>query len=417
VTSPQLRDQNAMLLLLAEQLAGAATVDEVAEAITFAATDILGTAWTYLGLKDAAAGLLRFVPVEGRPGDEDERWLSLPLGGHHPAAVAVGEGVPVLLEDAASTARRFPATWTAEEGPVPFEASAHVPLPVPGDLGSLTLVWDRPVVFDAADERFLLTVARFVGLAVSRALLLDERREAAAVLQRELLTDLPVLPGLELAARYLPSSDRDQVGGDWFDAFADDRGGAVLVIGDVTGHDVQAAATMGQLRAMLRACAYEGDLDPAQILSRLDRTVCGLEDGAMATVLVARVDPGGPAGTLLRWSVAGHPDPVLLAADGSGELLTVEHDPLVGFDPAVPRRTWQRRLAPGATLLMFTDGLVERRDVDADAGAHALLARLTGRPAGRRRTLDDLLDDVLLPVHSSTEDDVAVLAVRLDPRV
>ncbi len=193
-----------------------------------------------------------------------------------------------------------------------FEASAHLPLLVAGDVpGTLSLVWDRPRTPTPAEEGLVLALARYTAQAVARAVLLAEQESVATTLQRALLGELPAPAGLELAARYLPSSAGAQVGGDWWDAFEDSDGAPVLVIGDVTGHDVRAAATMGQLRAMLRGFAFEAGEPPAHALGRLDAAVAGLRVGALATAVVARVDPGDDGGRVLSWSNAGHPPPLL----------------------------------------------------------------------------------------------------------
>jgi GAF domain-containing protein len=409
----QAGEQNRLLLRFAEALADAVTLPDVAAAVTSAATEVLGTAWSYVGLVDPRTRRLRLVPVAGRPGDEDEEWLSLPLGTDHPPTAALATGRPVFLPDAGTTLARFPATWSATEGPVRFEASAHLPLTVAGDVpGTLSLVWDRPRTPTPAEEGLVLALARYTAQAVARAVLLAEQESVATTLQRALLGELPDPAGLELAARYLPSSAGAQVGGDWWDAFEDSDGAPVLVIGDVTGHDVRAAATMGQLRAMLRGFAFEAGEPPAHALGRLDAAVAGLRVGALATAVVARVEPGDDGGRVLSWSNAGHPPPLLRSPDGTVEVLTSRPDLLVGLDAARPRSTWRTPLPPGSTLLLYTDGLVERRRTDLDSG----IAQLAGALAGDDRgSLDDLLDRLLAGVRGSTDDDVALLALRVTP--
>ncbi|SFO71675.1 Serine phosphatase RsbU, regulator of sigma subunit [Geodermatophilus dictyosporus] len=409
----QAGEQNRLLLRFAETLADAVTLPDVAAAVTAAATEVLGTVRSYLGLVDPRTRRLHLVPPAARPGDETPAWPSLPLGTDHPPTAALATGRAVLLPDAATTLARFPAAASAAGGPAPFEASAHLPLPVAGDLpGTLSLVWDTPRAFTPTEEGLVLALARYTAQAVARAVLLAEQESVATTLQRALLGELPAPPGLELAARYLPSSAGAQVGGDWWDAFEDSAGATVLVIGDVTGHDVRAAATMGQLRSMLRGFAYESGEPPAHAVDRLDAAVAGLRVGALATAVVARVDPGDDGGRVLSWSNAGHPPPLLRSPDGTVEVLASTPDLLVGLDPARPRATHSTRLAPGSTVLLYSDGLVERRRTDLDSGIARLAEALAGDDAG---SLDDLLDRLLAGVPGSTDDDVALLAVRVSP--
>ncbi|WP_170121254.1 GAF domain-containing SpoIIE family protein phosphatase [Geodermatophilus tzadiensis] len=409
----QAGEQNRLLLRFAESLADAVTLPDVAAAVTSAATEVLGTSRSYLGLVDPRTRRLQLVPAAGRRDDEAGEWPSLPLGTDHPPSAALAAGRPLFLPDAATTLARFPAASSAAGGPVPFEASAHLPLPVAGDVpGTLSLVWDAPRAFTPTEEGLVLALARYTAQAVARAVLLAEQESVATTLQRALLGELPAPPGLELAARYLPSSAGAQVGGDWWDAFEDSAGAPVLVIGDVTGHDVRAAATMGQLRSMLRGFAFESGEPPERALGRLDAAVAGLRVGALATAVVARVDPGDGGGRVLAWSNAGHPPPLLRHPDGTVEVLASPPDLLVGLDPDRPRATHRTRLAPGSTVLLYTDGLVERRRTDLDSGIARLAGALAGDDPG---SLDDLLDRLLTGVPGSTDDDVALLALRVTP--
>ena len=412
-TAQRTSEQNRLLLRFAETLAGTVTLADVAAAVTAAAADALGTSWTCLALADPAGRRLRLVPAAGTPADgepADGAPPSLPLGGSSPPAVALTTGRAVFLPDAATAAARFPEAHPPVPASVPAGASAHLPLPVAGAVpGTLSLVWDAPREFSPVEQGLVLALARYTAQAVGRAVLLAQQESVATTLQRALLGELPSPPGLELAARYLPSSAGAQVGGDWWDAFDDSDGATVLVIGDVSGHDVRAAATMGQLRAMLRGFAFEGGEPPALALSRLDAAVCGLRTGSLATVAVARVDRS-EGGRELTWSNAGHPPPLLRSPDGRVEVLASAPDLLVGLDAARPRHSHSVRLEPGSTLLLYTDGLVERRRTDLDEGIGRLAAAFAGAGAG---SLDEVLDRLLEGVPGSTDDDVALLAVRV----
>ncbi|MGY1686730.1 GAF domain-containing SpoIIE family protein phosphatase [Geodermatophilus sp. SYSU D00867] len=402
----RISEQTRLLLRFAETLADAVTLDDVAAAVTGAAAEALGTSRTCLALVDPATRRLRPVPgsADGSPEDDS---ASVALGAEVPPAVALATGRAVFLPDPATTAERFPHA----RPPRPAGASAHLPLPVAGALpGTLSLAWDEPHAFGPVEQGLVLALAQYTAQAVGRAVLLARQESVATTLQRALLGELPAPDGLELAARYLPSSAGAQVGGDWWDAFDDSDGATVLVIGDVNGHDVAAAATMGQLRAMLRGFAFEGGEPPARALDRLDAAVAGLRTGALATALVSRVDLGDDGGRVLSWSNAGHPPPLLRHADGRVEVLASPPDLLVGLDATRARGTHRIALEPGSTVLLYTDGLVERRRTDLDDGIAQLTAAVAADGAG---SLDDLLDRLLEGVRGSTDDDVALLAVRV----
>jgi hypothetical protein len=262
------------------------------------------------------------------------------------------------------------------------------------------------VVASALRQRRELQLARMARRAAeaSGAVELAER------MQRTLLSDPPPVPGLQLAVRYLPAVRETQVGGDWYDAFPLPCGDAMLVIGDVAGHDAVAAASMAQARGLLRGIAQTVEGSPAAVLGALDRALWNLGEDTPVTVVVAIVRPSPDGTALLRWANAGHPPPVVAGADGAVEVLACEPDLLLGVDPTAARADHERVLAPGDTLLLYTDGLVERRGVPLDAGIAWLageLAGLAGRPLG------PLCDALLADMAEGPADDVAVLAARV----
>ncbi len=181
-------------------------------------------------------------------------------------------------------------------------------------------------------------VAVRAGLALDNARLYRQQADLAEGLQRSLLTDPPEVEGLQLAVRYQPAAQAAAVGGDWYDAFRLPDGPTAIVIGDVVGHDVQAAAAMGQLRGMLRGIAHRPDADPATVLTRLDTAMEGLTVNTTATGVVALVDRDAHGADRLRWSNAGHPPPMLIRADGTVTALpNPSPDLLLGFDPSTQR--------------------------------------------------------------------------------
>ncbi|WP_328296252.1 SpoIIE family protein phosphatase [Kineococcus sp. NBC_00420] len=270
-----------------------------------------------------------------------------------------------------------------------------------------------------------LTTARGVadraGLALDATRLHRQHRDIAEGLQRSLLTS-PVQPDhLQIVVRYTAAAEAAQVGGDWYDAFIQPGGASVLVIGDVLGHDTQSAAAMSQVRSTLRAFGAIGNEGPAAILRQTDEVMQTLQIGTTATALAARLEQEHEEAqrgvTRVRWSSAGHPPAMVINPDRTVTALAgIGYDLLLGVEPSLPRHESEVLLDRGATLLLFTDGLVERRDQPLAAGLERLRDTLEVL-AARGGSLDDLVDSVLaemLPPHP--EDDAAVLAVRLHPQ-
>jgi PAS domain S-box-containing protein len=262
-------------------------------------------------------------------------------------------------------------------------------------------------------------IGRRAGLALHHARLYGQQRDLAVALQRSMLTEPPQPDHSQIVVRYVPAAAGAEIGGDWYDAFVQASGATVVAIGDVVGHDTRAAAAMGQVRGLLRGIGYSSGGSPAEVLTELDRAVEGLALDTMATALVARLEQDDAdlraGNTRLRFSSAGHPPPAVLTAEGKAYLLDEEPaELLLGVSPGSERREHVSVLDRGATLLLYTDGLVERRDRDLDTGTAELVAVLQ-ECAGL--SLDDLCDRVLerlfLP---DAEDDVAMLAVRLYPQ-
>ncbi|PZR52326.1 serine phosphatase [Xylanimonas oleitrophica] len=254
------------------------------------------------------------------------------------------------------------------------------------------------------------------AVVLDNARLYRRQRVVAETFQRSLLTE-PVQPDhVQIVVRYQPAPEAAQVGGDWYDAFMQPDGSAVLVIGDVVGHDIEAAALMAQVRPMLRGIAVVTQEGPAQVLAQLDSALRTLQIPVMATVLVARLEQTeeerGRGVTRLRWSSAGHPPPMVVDADGSVRALVPSSPaPLVGILPESPRGEDVVVLERGATVLLYTDGLVESRTRPLREGLaelEALLRRVGGAD------LDTLCDVLLAQLAAeSAEDDVALVGVRL----
>jgi serine phosphatase RsbU (regulator of sigma subunit) len=273
----------------------------------------------------------------------------------------------------------------------------------------------RPGVYTDVDMQVAAELAHRTALALDNARLLARERAAAETLQRSLLPKLPDVPGLRVAARYLPANNHAQVGGDWYDVLPLPDGDIGLAIGDVMGHDLEAAAAMGQLRSVLRAFAWDGAA-PALALSRLDHLVSGLDMGRLATAIYGRLRLSlGDGGGHLEYANAGHPAPVLRLSNGATELLEDAHAPMIGLPAMSERSTACVAIPAGATLVLYTDGLVEDRKRPADQGIEQLRRVLeTASADGQPDELCDLILDRLRPSQHS-DDDIALLVLQLDP--
>ena len=301
-------------------------------------------------------------------------------------------------------------------------SAAFLPMPARGrTIGVISLFngpGGRP--YDDAEVATARDVAARAGLALDNARLYQHQRQLAEQLQRSLLTPPPEPDHVEVVVRYDPAARAAQVGGDWYDAFLQPDGATMLVIGDVVGHDTAAAAAMGQVRGLLRGIAFTTEQGPAAVLTRLDAALEGLRVGTQATAVVARLEQSPEERrdgvTQLVWSNAGHPPPVALTVGGEVRLLgeDEEADLLLGFDPSSERTERRTTLARGSTVLLYTDGLVERRGQHLEEGLdrlRAAMAELGHLP------LQELCDELLRRLPPATrEDDVAMVAVRLHPQ-
>jgi serine phosphatase RsbU (regulator of sigma subunit) len=295
----------------------------------------------------------------------------------------------------------------------PVRSRISVPLEAGLDaLGSLSVAVvdrERPEQ-TAADEALLREVADRASVVLTRARLRESEHRVAVRLQEALLPGaLRHPPSVQVAARYAAGSDLLEVGGDWYDAFELPGGRVALAVGDVVGHGLEAAATMGRLRVALHALAPHA-AGPAALLSHLDGFAAAAQVTDYATVCAVEVEPATGA---LRYARAGHPPPLVVAPDGTTTWLDRAGSmPLHGAPRPAPRPEATATLAPGALLVLYSDGLVERRGEDLDAR----LARLAS-VASNARDLDlgAVCDRLLaaMDVAAARDDDVVVLCLRL----
>ncbi|HSP38642.1 MAG TPA: SpoIIE family protein phosphatase [Frankiaceae bacterium] len=403
------------------ELASADTLDDLVRVVIGKGIAVLGADGGAVTVRDDEHGVVRLsvsaelddrVPVE---------YAQIPLSSRIPGAYVACTGETVLFPT-----RSTGLAWSDEMIPV-YEATerdawATLPLVVGSRvLGALVISWIDERTFDASDHELMQVLAAQCGQSLhrirTRAAELDAAEAAqrmSEAFQRSLLTRPPHPDDVTLAVRYLPAVEQAQVGGDWYDAFTTAAGATTLVVGDVNGHDRDAAAGMGQIRNILRGLAYDVVQSPAQLLGRLDAALHGLQLNIMATAVLVQTAPGivlsdGRAAVPLRWSNAGHLPPLLRYADGSVEVLWTEPDLLLGLLPDADRQNGRADLPDGATFLLYTDGLVERRGEDLDVGISRLADALTELGTLPLEQLCNALVDRLCPIG---DDDIALLAVR-----
>jgi PAS domain S-box-containing protein len=280
-------------------------------------------------------------------------------------------------------------------------------------LGALALVRaSDELPFTRDDVDLAEDLARRAALAIDNVRLYQREHAVADTLQRSLLPELPEVPGIEASAHYVSASSAADVGGDFYDLLHLPDGSIGIAVGDVVGHDVAAAAAMGHLRGVLRACIWEAvDADPGSVLTRVDRLTQGLRVASLATMVYARaVRPEAPGRPwTLHLANAGHPPVVLRDPDGAVRLLDGVSGLLVGVDAATHRETLAIEVPAGTTLVAYTDGLIERPGVDLDHGIRRLCERLAAAPPGAGPAE---LCDAAVAGGLDHRDDVALLAVR-----
>ena len=266
----------------------------------------------------------------------------------------------------------------------------------------------NPEPFTPSDVALAEELAIRAAVCIDNARLYRRERDTALTLQRSLLPqEVHRTPGLEIAYRYLPSSVVSEVGGDWFDVVPLSCGRVALVVGDVMGHGIRAAATMGQLRTVARTLITL-DLAPDRVLRRLDETALAIGEGQFATCLCAVFDPADRSCTI---ACAGHLPPVVTDPNGSTRLLELPPGAPLGVG-GVPFESVEFVLPEDGVLVLYTDGLVERRNRDLDEGLNLLSQVVTKR----RQSLEESCDAVLEALSASdSEDDIAVIMARALP--
>jgi serine phosphatase RsbU (regulator of sigma subunit) len=412
-----LHARSRVALALSAALLETATTSDVALATERVVLDHLGAGkcgiWLRPSVGLADPDVLRFLPT-ATPWAAALEYVRIPITRDNPVGAALVEARPLFYPTHADQLADYPEVTTSVSS---GEARALVPLFAEGRaFGTLVVVWDEPVEFDEDLRSTLQMAAGAVAQAVRRAAYAEERLSSILTFQKGLLPRLPDIPTLEMAARYLPASEHDRIGGDWYDVFSLPSGDVAVVIGDVAGHNIDSAATMVQVRTMMRSLSWGVEDTPAGNVGRLDRFLLDVGQEGVATMVSAHLSsqPDAHGRHVLRWTNAGHPPPLLLEEDGSVRWLEdadfSRADVMVGVDPESERSDHVALVPRGGTVLLFTDGLTERRGEDLTEG----LGRLAAAASAHHHLPLEKFVDTLLEVMASgdLDDDVALLALR-----
>ncbi|MFJ7195827.1 MULTISPECIES: SpoIIE family protein phosphatase [unclassified Streptomyces] len=426
ITGDWRRSREAFLLDAGRALAEARSTTEVLRVA--ASLSMPGFSPDGLAVFGVSGERLTVIGHHGHSVGDEDPFTDMPLETDYPAAEVVRTGRAIYLPSPDDYSRRYPVTWPLASG-FGRQSWAFLPLTVAGHtMGAWMAGFKHPVSFSPDERSVLTTVARMLAQALTRAGVAETERELSLGLQRSMMPTLgPDIPGMTVAARYIPTGGGLQVGGDWYDMIPLPNGRVALVIGDVQGHDVRAAGLMGQLRIALRAYASEGHR-PDAVLSRASRFLSGLSDAyengeatgpRFATCLYAEVDPESGTLDIAR---AGHPDPVVTTADGTAMIRQTEGGLPLGVEEDADYPTSRLTLEPGETIMLCTDGLIETGGHDLFSGWDRL------RPVLEEHTtdLEKLADALVQAVHGPTshyttgpladrrEDDIALLLLRCD---
>ncbi|MET7919815.1 SpoIIE family protein phosphatase [Streptomyces avermitilis] len=332
-------------------------------------------------------------------------WLEgVPLHARLPGTETLTSGTPLFIESQQALSRGYPGIPTGEVSSwayLPLIASSH-------PVGTCVLGFDEIHPFTQKDRGVLTALAGLIAQALERARLYDSEFALARGLQQALLPHrLPIVPGIHTVVRYLPGTSGMDIGGDWYDVIPTDSG-VCLVIGDVEGHSIAAAATMAQLRSAVRAFAAVGHT-PGDVMAGVNRTLFDLDPGLLASCCYILLEAHSHHAYAVT---AGHPPPLLRSPDGTTDALDLDIGPVLGVERASIYPETRIALPPGSVLALYTDGLVEEPGTDIDVGIDRLRASLAN---ARADSLDELADRLLHNARGSSyrADDIALLLTAI----
>jgi PAS domain S-box-containing protein len=375
-------------------------MDDLLGELVLHITDILQVDAAAILLRDQEEDVLTVGASHGAGKLDSE--LRIPVGEGFAGRIA-GDGRSATIADGATGGGIDPLM--AAGG---VRSLLGVPLRLESGVSGVIEVGSRDArQFSKEDESLLQLMADRAALAIDHARLYARELNIVETLQRSLLPDrLPNVPGLRIAAKYMPGGPGADVGGDWYDAIPLDGGRLGMAMGDVVGHGIGAAALMGQLRNALRAYAVDGH-SPGAVVARLDKLVQDLEAGRMATLIYLVIEPDLGS---IRFASAGHLPPLIMGPDGDARFLEGGRSLPLGVMPGLDYAEATAEIEAGSTLVLYTDGLVEERGASIDAGLEALRQAVIDGPAEPEALCDHIVEQLL--ANRPATDDIAVLALR-----
>lgn len=423
----QLSQRLAGMMQVALRLTAAQTLTDLIDVVVDSGMSVLGAGGGAVAVRTSREGGdgqgLELTLTESLGGHAQRRYSRLSLSSSLPVAVAARTGRVIMLRDRDESVA-FSTEMAEAVRSTGLGTWVAMPLQTAGrSLGSMIIGWREPRDFSTADMELMTALAAQCAqsLAVVQAREHErrrahEQRRLSETLQRSLLTE-PFEPDhLQIAVRYIPAAAEAQIGGDWYDCFVGPDGITTLVVGDVGGHDRDAAAAMAQIRNLLRGVSITMAGSPAAVLSGLDRAMMQLGVGVLATAVLAQVEQSDAERArglrTLRWSNAGHPPPILLHQDGAVTALQTTPDLLLGLVPDLQRSNHTITLEPGTSVFFYTDGLIERRGASLQDGLDWLCTVLK---EVHELPIDEICDAVLARVTGPPEDDIALLLLRAHP--
>jgi serine phosphatase RsbU (regulator of sigma subunit) len=396
---------------LPESPARLASGAEIAQFVALRAAACVGADYSNLALLDRAGGSFRLYHGAFLDRGIADRYTDISLDAPFPIAAAMRTGDVIVLDGLDAYRSRFPDILddTVAAG---IEATVSLPL-IRADgsaIGALGFAWAEAPAFDVKLDTALRALAQLCADIVERAEQYEAEHQLVAELHRRLLGPLPQPAGLTTAALYLPAEKSASVGGDWYEGLLLDEGTLAVVVGDVVGHGLAAAADMALIRGLITAFLHDG-VAIEDVFQRVSRFLLRRPGDLLATAALAIVDS---TNSTIDYATAGHPPPIVVEADGAVTMLDGANSPMLGIS-APHQIAGQVTFAPGARLIMYTDGLVERYDRPFTAGIEHAVSLLSALDS--HVTPNELIDVLIegLVGERRGHDDIAVVVVEHAP--
>ena len=380
---------------------------EIAEFVAQRAAGCVGADYANLALVDAGRTSVRVYHSSILDNAVEQLYVHVPIEAPFPIVQAIRIGQSITLDGEADYLARFPGIWpdTKHAG---IESTVSIPLARRdgSQIGAMGFAWRSSPVFEVKLDRALHAVALLVTEIVERAERYDAEHEMIADLHQRLISELPEVAGLRSSARYLPSGRSAVIGGDWYEGLLISPHTLAIVVGDVVGHGLAAAADMALIRGMITALIHDG-VTVGEVFVRVSRVLERRPENVLATAAIVLVDM---AAASLTYSTAGHPPPLLVRPDGSTMLLDDANSPMLGVRLSRP----VSKTVPfpaGSQLIMYTDGLVERRDRPFFEGIDELVQILSHRPPrlDQAESIDQIIHTL---AGENPADDIAIVLIE-----